>query len=106
MLQEAAAQVFERHGYAAGTTNRIAERAGVSVGAGAAVEAVAAWLRAAPEVRLPDPVLAAQLVVQVAESVTHGLVIHPDPGRSPQRYTAETVELLAAYLTADGRAPG
>ncbi|MBU1412455.1 TetR/AcrR family transcriptional regulator [Myxococcota bacterium] len=28
----AAAQVFEAHGYAAGTTNRIAERAGVSVG--------------------------------------------------------------------------
>jgi AcrR family transcriptional regulator len=28
----AAAQVFEVHGYAAGTTNRIAERAGVSIG--------------------------------------------------------------------------
>ncbi|MGA8018336.1 MAG: TetR/AcrR family transcriptional regulator [Desulfobacterales bacterium] len=28
----AAAQVFEAHGYAAGTTNRIAERAGVSIG--------------------------------------------------------------------------
>src|SRR5512137_2473617 len=28
----AAIQVFETHGYAAGTTNRIAERAGVSVG--------------------------------------------------------------------------
>jgi AcrR family transcriptional regulator len=31
-ILQAAAQVFERHGYAAGTTNRIAERAGVSVG--------------------------------------------------------------------------
>ena len=31
-LVEAAAQVFETHGYAAGTTNRIAERAGVSIG--------------------------------------------------------------------------
>ncbi|MGA2163840.1 MAG: TetR/AcrR family transcriptional regulator [Solirubrobacteraceae bacterium] len=29
---QAAAQVFERHGYAAGTTNRIAARAGVSIG--------------------------------------------------------------------------
>jgi AcrR family transcriptional regulator len=29
---EAAAQVFETHGYAAGTTNRIADRAGVSIG--------------------------------------------------------------------------
>ncbi len=31
-LLDAAAQVFEEHGYAAGTTNRIAERAGVSIG--------------------------------------------------------------------------
>src|SRR5438876_1802239 len=31
-ILEAAAQVFERHGYAAGTTNRIAERAEVSIG--------------------------------------------------------------------------
>ncbi len=31
-IVQAAAQVFERHGYAAGTTNRIAERAGVSIG--------------------------------------------------------------------------
>ena len=32
VIVEAAAHVFERHGYAAGTTNRIAERAGVSIG--------------------------------------------------------------------------
>ncbi len=31
-ILSAAAQVFEMHGYAAGTTNRIAERAGVSIG--------------------------------------------------------------------------
>src|SRR5262245_10380320 len=31
-ILEAAARVFAEHGYAAGTTNRIAERAGVSVG--------------------------------------------------------------------------
>jgi AcrR family transcriptional regulator len=31
-ILSAAAQVFEAHGYAAGTTNRIAERAGVSIG--------------------------------------------------------------------------
>ena len=31
-ILSAAAQVFEKHGYAAGTTNRIAERAGVSIG--------------------------------------------------------------------------
>ena len=31
-ILDGAAQVFERHGYAAGTTNRIAARAGVSIG--------------------------------------------------------------------------
>lgn len=31
-ILDAAAQVFEAHGYTAGTTNRIAERAGVSIG--------------------------------------------------------------------------
>ena len=31
-ILDAAAQVFQRHGYAAGTTDRIAERAGVSIG--------------------------------------------------------------------------
>lgn len=31
-ILDAAARVFERHGYAAGTTNRIAARAGVSIG--------------------------------------------------------------------------
>ena len=31
-ILSAAAQVFEAHGYAAGTTNRIAERAGASIG--------------------------------------------------------------------------
>ncbi len=31
-ILQAAAQVFAAHGYAAGTTNRIAERAGVSIG--------------------------------------------------------------------------
>ncbi len=31
-ILEAATQVFAKHGYAAGTTNRIARRAGVSIG--------------------------------------------------------------------------
>src|ERR1700722_1032131 len=31
-ILEAASQVFERHGYAHASTNRIAERAGVSIG--------------------------------------------------------------------------
>jgi AcrR family transcriptional regulator len=85
-IVEAAAQVFERHGYARGTTNRIAERAGVSIGslyqyfadkdavlravaehhlaeAGAAVVAELDRLDADPE---PEPALAALMRAVVA----------------------------------------
>lgn len=180
---EAAAQVFERHGYAAGTTNRIAARAGVSIGtlyqyfpdkdailvalierhldeaaalllplmveltsapppvaegvdrilrallelhrhqptlhrvlfeeaprpealrqrldetANLAAAAITAYLAARPEVTVGDLPLAAQLVAQTAESVTHGLVIHPRDEQSPEAYAAETVTLLTRYLT-------
>lgn len=204
-LLEAAAQVFERHGYAAGTTNRIAARAGVSIGslyqyfpskdaillaiverhvddgaaalapllaglagapppsaggasaaapsappprlrdglralveamvalhadrpglhrvlfeeaprppalrrrldqlAEAAADAVAAYLRASPEVHVADPALAARLVVQTVESITHTLVIHPAPARTPAAYVDATVDMLAAYLTAEPLRP-
>lgn len=181
-LLEAAAHVFERHGYAAGTTNRIAERAGVSIGSlyqyfpnkdailvalvdehvdeataaigpllaeldeqrpplrealtrlvgamaelhrhrpglhrvlfeeaprppglqarleeleRAGAEAVAAYLRASDEVATRDPELAARMVVTVVEAVTHKLVIHPDDEHGPERYVAETVAMLEAYL--------
>ncbi|WP_320672754.1 TetR/AcrR family transcriptional regulator [Patulibacter defluvii] len=182
-ILDAAAQVFEAHGYAAGTTNRIAERAGVSIGSlyqyfpnkdavlvalterhvaeGAALVApllarlgpatplepalrelvgamvaahrtrpalhrvlveecprppelrerleaafegaartVAAYLDASPEVDVPDPLVAARLVVQVVESVTHGLVIHPAAGDDVDRYVEETVRMLRSYLGA------
>lgn len=178
----AAAQVFERRGYASATTNRIAERAGVSIGSlyqyfpnknailvalterhvqqgnehlaplvvaftadpppvreglellvGAmvelhadsprlhrvlfeecprpaalqeqlgliqriAVEAVQTWLSSRPEVEVADTWLAAELIVQTVEGVTHGLVIHPMPGREPADYAAEAVTLLTRYL--------
>jgi AcrR family transcriptional regulator len=181
-LLEAAAQVFERHGYAAGTTNRIAARAGVSIGslyqyfpskdaillalverhldegtellaprpaalaelplrdglravveamvalhadrpalhrvlfeeaprppalrarldalAAAATAGVAAWLRACDEVRVADVELAAALVVQTIENVTHTLAIHPAASRPPQAWADATVDMLAAWLTA------
>jgi AcrR family transcriptional regulator len=182
-LLEAAAQVFERHGYAAGTTNRIAERAGVSIGSlyqyfpnkdavlvalterhleegttvltpllgelvtsappiaegtervmdalvelhrhrprlhrvlfeeaprpaplrqaltqasDAAADAIAAYLRQRPEVTVPDVHIAAQLVVGVAESTTHGLVIHPRKGVAPAAYVEAAVAMLTRYLT-------
>jgi AcrR family transcriptional regulator len=181
-ILEAAADVFERHGYAAGTTNRIAERAGVSIGslyqyfpnkdailvalverhldegvaaAGPVLErlvvdpppleeglrglveamvalhrerpglhrvlfeeaprppalrrrldgmtadarvAVAAFLRGRGVARDPD--LAARLVVQVIETVTHEVVLRP--GDVPvQAYVDETVALLVGYVTRD-----
>jgi AcrR family transcriptional regulator len=185
-ILDAAARVFERHGYAAGTTNRIAERAGVSVGSlyqyypnkdailvalvqrhldegvaalspvleelGAArpsleeglrrmvvamvelhrerpalhrvlfeeaprppalrrrltalnaalVAAVAGYLRACGDEVAPDrdPDVAARLVVQVIETVTHDLVIRPGDGTSTDTYISETVALLHGYLAA------
>jgi AcrR family transcriptional regulator len=181
-ILDAAIQVFERHGYVAGTTARIAERAGVAVGSlyqyfpnkdailvavalrhleeGAAaleqlfaqsdpaeplatlvrrfitgmlalhaqhpqlhrmlfeqvalpaavwhaVEAleqrtaqrVAALLHARPDVQVPDPLLAAFLIVQIVESATHRLVLHPPPGLSRDASSEELVTMLVRYLT-------
>ncbi len=183
-ILQAAARVFAVHGYAAGTTNRIAEAAGVSVGslyeyfpnkdallvalmeahvaegqallegAAAAVVAraprlgaavrhlvgamialhardralhrvlfeeaplpprvrrqlalaetriatrLAAYLRDHPEVRVPDPDLAATVLVQTVEALTHKLVVHGDPAALAAQ-TDELVALVTAYLTAE-----
>jgi AcrR family transcriptional regulator len=186
-LLDAAAQVFERHGYAAGTTNRIAERAGVSIGslyqyypnkdailvalvqrhldegisaAGpvltalvaeappledgmrrlvegmvalhrdrpalhrvlfeeaprppalrrrlealeeAVTDSVAAYLRCAPGVDpARDPALAARMVVQVVETVTHELTLRPR-GMAVDAYVDEAVALLTPYLAGPRR---
>ena len=182
-ILEAAAQVFERHGYAAGTTNRIAERAGVSIGslyqyfpnkdaivvelmrrhldeleeiAWPALRQLAAdrtplrdgltaivvgsvaqheqapglhrvlteeapqppeirtrvraffdhstglladYLRACPGASRFDPGLAARMVFQVVDDVTHGAVIHRREGEEAEVYARETVTMLERYLT-------
>ena len=183
-IVEAAAQVFERHGYTAGTTNRIAQRAGVSIGSlyqyfpnkdailvalierhveegeralaplmtqlggrpsppvGEALErivqsmlelhrkrpilhrvlfeeaprpprlrarlagifelasaALADYLDSCPEVAVADPRLAAEVVIQSIEAITHGLVIHPRTQIAPEEYARETVTMLERYLT-------
>jgi AcrR family transcriptional regulator len=183
-ILDAAAHVFERHGYAAGTTNRIAQRAGISIGSlyqyypnkdavlvalvdrhldegvaalgpvleglhreqpppaggvrrlveamvalhrerpalhrvlfeeaprppalrrrlaalnGASTAGVAGYLRACGDQLAPqrDPELAARMVVQIIETVTHDLVIRPEDGVSTETYISETVALLMGYL--------
>ncbi len=181
-ITEAAAQVFARHGYAAGTTNRIAERAGVSIGTlyqyfpnkdailvalverhvregerivgSLLVELIECspplrealerallallelhrhesklhrvlfeeaprspelrkrleqmfdqvsiglerYLVDRPEVKVADVRLAAQLVAQTIEAITHGLVIHPRAGVAPDEYARETATMLERYL--------
>jgi AcrR family transcriptional regulator len=185
-ILDAAAHVFERHGYAAGTTNRIAQRAGVSIGSlyqyypnkdavlvalvgrhldegvavlgplleglrddppplgegirrlvdamvalhrerpklhrvlfeeaprppalrrrltaltAASTAVVASYLRACGDQLAPgrDPELAARMVVQVVETVTHELVIRPADGVSVDTYILETVALVTGYLAA------
>jgi len=184
VILRAAAQVFGSRGYAASTTNHIAERAGVSIGslyeyfpnkdallhalledhiqeaqailtavtpdAGrgsdgladvvrqyigamvalhardralhrvlfeeaplmprirrqiAAVEEdvtarVHAFLCTRSEVTRPDAALAAAIVVQTIEGLTHKLVVHGEPEPSLEPYIEEMVALVTAYLTA------
>jgi hypothetical protein len=67
------------------------------------IAATEAILRMHPEVRVADPALAARLVVQVIESLTHTVVIHPRPGEHPDDYTAAITALVNGYLS--GGAP-
>src|SRR5262245_6734629 len=180
----AAAQVFARRGYAGGTTNHIAERAGVSIGTlyeyfpnkdallvalmerhiregEAVLERAAAEIAAAPrtlresirhfvrtmvefhaheralhrvlfeeaplpprirhmlselearvterahlllgrhpEVVVADPWLAAAIVVQTVEALTHKLVVHGERELDLDAYVDEIVRLVERYLTA------
>lgn len=182
-ILEAAARVFAERGYAAGTTNHIAARAGVSIGSlyeyfpnkdallvalmeahiaegqaiisAAASEVAAArltlrqaavrfvramielhardralhrvlfeeaplparvrqqlaavekqiaatlaeYLRRHPEVRVADADLAAMVVVQAIEGLTHKLVVHGDPEDTVAQ-EEEFVRLITAYLSA------
>lgn len=65
----------------------------------AAVAAVTGYLEARPEVVPADRGLAAQIVVQVAETITHGLVLSPREDTDPEAYVAEAERMLVRYLT-------
>jgi AcrR family transcriptional regulator len=183
-ILRAAAQVFASQGYAASTTNHIAERAGVSIGSlyeyfpskdavlvalmeehlregeailvrvsaeaaadGGDVRAVVrrfvramvelhardrdlhrvlfeeaplparvrrqlaalesqvttrveAYLRAHPRTTRREPALAAAVVVQVVEGLTHRLVVHGGREANVDAYVEEIVTLVTAYLAA------
>ena len=66
--------------------------------------ATEAILRVHPEVRVPDVTLAARVVVQVIESLTHNVVIHPRPGERPDDY-AETITILVNGYLCGGAVP-
>lgn len=181
-ILDAAARVFAKQGYAQGTTNRIAERAGVSIGSlyeyfpskdailvalaeahiaeakrvlretaaelaraprdveatvraivkttvtlhelapalhrvffeqalrsprirsmATAVEqrSIAWWeryLRTQREIAIRDPALAAAMVFQTIETMTHKVVIHGDGSIPMHRYVEEVVALVVGYL--------
>lgn len=65
----------------------------------AMAERIAAWLEARAEVRVPDPAVAAMVLVRTIEALTHRLVIH-DEADNFSRITGELIVLASAYLTA------
>ena len=98
----AAAQVFARHGYAAATTNRIAERAGVSIGSlyeyfSNKDALLVAILEA--HIQEGEAILAARIVVQTVEALVHNLILHDARTVDVQTRVDEIVALLVAYLT-------
>lgn len=59
---------------------------------------VEAWLRAHPGRTRRDPAVAATVIVQTIEGLTHRWVIHADPARAMDTYVDEIVDLVVAYL--------
>ena len=60
---------------------------------------VAGYLQRHAEVTAPDPGLAATVVVQAVEALTHKLVVHGSEDLAAQ--ADELIALVVAYLTAD-----
>ena len=61
---------------------------------------VEAWLRAHPGATKRDPALAAAVVVQAVEGLTHKLVVYGGPDDDLDVYLREMVALVTAYLAA------
>lgn len=59
---------------------------------------VEAYLRAHPGITRRDPALAAAVVVQCIESLTHKLVVHGNNNSESEPYVDEMVALVTSYL--------
>jgi len=66
------------------------------------IERAELLLRSLPEVTVPDPAIAAAVVVKTVEALTHNLVVHGERDRHHDLdvYVEEIVRLVASYLTA------
>lgn len=130
-ILDAAARVFSRHGYAAGTTNRIAAAAGLSVGSlyqyfpnkdailvelvrrhlhtgAAAVEAALASVGGGDVERVLAAVVDATIATHAVDPALHQVLFEESP-RPPEllaelhELEAEAVATAAALLAADPR---
>ncbi len=64
---------------------------------------VEAYLRARPGRTRRDPALAAAVIVQCIEGLTHKLVVHENDTAASEVYVEEMVALVTAYLAAPRR---
>jgi aminoglycoside phosphotransferase len=58
------------------------------------------YLRTHPNVTHRNPALAAAVLVQTIEGLTHKLVVHGDPQTDLEAYVEEIVALVTGYLAA------
>ena len=58
------------------------------------------YLRSQNEIVVRAPGVAAAMVVQTVEAMTHKVVIHPEPSTNVDAYIEEIVALVMGYLTA------
>ena len=99
--EEATASLAVRSGRGDGIRTRVEARALVDhVDRAAVLGHVEAYLRARPRVTRRDPRLAAAVVVQAVEGLTHKLVVHGEEDADVERYVEEMVALVTAYLAA------
>lgn len=61
---------------------------------------LADYLRMRPDLTRRDPDLAAAVIVQCIEALTHKLIVHGDGDVATERYVEEMVALVTSYLAA------